>query len=76
MALELTMPQLAMSMTEGELAEWLADDGAAVVEGQPIYSIEAEKSTQEVEAPVAGILRRHAEAGVTYPVGAKLGEIE
>jgi pyruvate/2-oxoglutarate dehydrogenase complex dihydrolipoamide acyltransferase (E2) component len=73
--IELTMPKLGMSMTEGELAEWLVPDGAQVAEGQPIYSVESDKSTQEVEAPAAGVLRQIAAAGETYEVGVKLGEI-
>jgi len=55
--IELTMPKLGMSMTEGELAEWLVPDGAQVSEGEVIYSVESEKSTQEVEAPASGTLR-------------------
>lgn len=72
---ELTMPKLGMSMTEGELTEWLVADGAQVTEGQPIYSVESDKSTQEIEAPASGTLRQVAAAGETYEVGTKLGEI-
>jgi pyruvate/2-oxoglutarate dehydrogenase complex dihydrolipoamide acyltransferase (E2) component len=75
MATELTLPQLSMSMTEGDLVEWLVPDGAAVNEGDPIYAIESEKSTQEVTAPASGILRQMAVIGETYEVGAMLGEI-
>ena len=73
--MDLIIPQLAMSMTEGELTEWLAEDGAAVTEGQAIYAIEADKATQEIEAPVSGILRRIGQEGETYEVGTKIGEI-
>jgi len=75
MATDLILPQLAMSMTEGQLIEWLVEDGAAVAEGQAIYTIEADKATQEIEAPVAGVLRQIGAAGETYEVGAKIGEI-
>ena len=75
MATELIMPQLSMSMTEGELSEWLVEDGGQVEAGQPLYAIEADKATQEIEAPAAGRLVRTAVAGETYPVGAKIGEI-
>ena len=73
--MDLIIPQLAMSMTEGELTEWLVEDGAAVTEGQAIYAIEADKATQEIEAPVSGILRRIGHEGETYEVGTKIGEI-
>ncbi|KRB82998.1 dihydrolipoamide acyltransferase [Sphingomonas sp. Root710] len=75
MATELTMPQLSMSMTEGDLVEWLVPDGSTVNEGDPVYAVESEKSTQEVTAPVTGVLRQAAAPGETYAVGTLLGEI-
>jgi len=75
MASDLLMPQLAMSMTEGDLVEWLAADGSQVAPGQAIYAVEGEKSTEEIEAPVAGMLVHIGVVGETYPVGAKIGEI-
>jgi len=71
----LTIPKLQMSTTEGTLAEWLVDDGAMVEAGQPIYSLETDKSVQEIEAPEAGRLTQKAAAGGTYPVGTEIGEI-
>jgi pyruvate/2-oxoglutarate dehydrogenase complex dihydrolipoamide acyltransferase (E2) component len=75
MSIELTMPRLAMSMTEGTFAGWLVEDGAQVSAGQPIYSVEADKANEEVEAPATGTLRQTAVAGEVYEVGARLGEI-
>ncbi len=75
MSTSLTIPKLQMSTTEGTLAEWLVDDGALVEEGQPIYSLETDKSVQDIEAPVAGRLTQKAEAGETYDVGTEIGEI-
>jgi pyruvate/2-oxoglutarate dehydrogenase complex dihydrolipoamide acyltransferase (E2) component len=72
---ELTMPKLDMSMTEGILAEWLVPDGSTVQEGQAIYSLENEKAMEEIAAPASGRLQQIAAAGTTYPVGTKLGEI-
>ena len=71
----LTIPKLQMSSTEGTLAEWLAEDGTEVEEGQPIYTLETDKSTQEIEAPTGGILVHKVPAGETYPVGTEIGEI-
>ena len=76
MSTSLTIPKLQMSTTEGTLAEWLVDDGALVEEGQPIYSLETDKSVQDIEAPVAGRLTQKAEAGETYDVGTEIGVIE
>jgi pyruvate/2-oxoglutarate dehydrogenase complex dihydrolipoamide acyltransferase (E2) component len=71
----LTIPRLAMSMTEGTLAQWLVENGAEVKEGDPIYVLESEKSSEDVEAPASGRLMHKAEPGVLYPVGTEIGEI-
>jgi pyruvate/2-oxoglutarate dehydrogenase complex dihydrolipoamide acyltransferase (E2) component len=63
-------------MNEGQVAEWLAKDGDEIKEGQPLYSLEADKSTNEVEAPASGKLRIVAQLGETYEVGTVLGYIE
>ena len=76
MAVEVVLPKLGFSMTEGQIAEWLAADGAQVSEGDPLFLLEADKSTNEVEAPASGILRIEAEAGETYEVGTVIGYIE
>jgi len=75
MSTTLTIPKLQMSSTEGTLAEWLVDDGTAVEEGQPIYTLETDKSVQEIEAPASGTLTQKVAAGETYPVGTEIGEI-
>lgn len=75
MSTTLTIPKLQMSSTEGTLAEWLVDDGTVVTEGQPIYSLETDKSVQEIEAPASGKLTQKVAAGETYPVGTEIGEI-
>lgn len=71
----LTVPKLQMSMTEATLAEWLVADGDTVEAGQPIYAIESDKSTQEIEAPASGRLVQTGQAGETYPVGTEIGSI-
>jgi len=64
-----------MSMSEATIVEWLVTDGTVVTEGQPIYSIETEKTVVEIEAPASGTLRQLVQAGVTLPVGAEIGAI-
>lgn len=76
MATEILLPKLGFSMNEGVLAEWLVADGSTVTEGQPLYSLESDKSTNEVDAPVSGTLRVLKEIGETYEVGTVLGVIE
>lgn len=76
MATDIILPKIGFSMTEGVLAEWLAEDGATIAEGQPLYSIESDKSTNEVEAPASGVLRITGVTGETYDVGSVIGTIE
>jgi pyruvate/2-oxoglutarate dehydrogenase complex dihydrolipoamide acyltransferase (E2) component len=76
MATEILLPKIGFAMNEGDLTEWLASDGQAVSEGQPLFLLEAEKSANEVEAPATGTLRILKPAGATYEVGTVLGTIE
>lgn len=76
MAVEILLPKIGFSMNEGQIAEWLVADGAEVKEGDPLFSLEADKSTNEVEAPASGKLRIVGQVGATYEVGTVLGYIE
>jgi pyruvate/2-oxoglutarate dehydrogenase complex dihydrolipoamide acyltransferase (E2) component len=76
MATEILLPKLGFSMNEGVLSEWLVANGGQVKEGEPLYSIESDKSTNEVESPASGTLKIVAPAEQTYEVGTLLGYIE
>jgi pyruvate/2-oxoglutarate dehydrogenase complex dihydrolipoamide acyltransferase (E2) component len=54
----------------------MAKDGDQVTEGQPLFALESDKSTNEVDSPASGTLRIVAEVGETYEVGTVLGTIE
>jgi pyruvate/2-oxoglutarate dehydrogenase complex dihydrolipoamide acyltransferase (E2) component len=69
------MPKLGFSMQQGVLAEWLQADGVDVAVRQPLYSLESEKSVQEIEAPSTGKLKIVAAPVQTYRVGEALAEI-
>lgn len=75
MSTQVLLPKIGFSMNEGTLAEWLVADGATVTEGEPLYTLEAEKATQEIEAPASGTLKVIARTGETYEVGTVLAEI-
>lgn len=75
MTTEIKIPAIGMSMTEGTLTEWLVDDGASVEKGEPLYSLELDKSVQEIESPASGTLKQIGEEGETYEVGTLIGEI-
>jgi pyruvate/2-oxoglutarate dehydrogenase complex dihydrolipoamide acyltransferase (E2) component len=76
MATEILLPKIGFAMNEGQIAEWLFGDGEEVVEGEALYLLEADKSTNEVEAPASGILRITGIEGETYEVGTVIGTIE
>jgi pyruvate/2-oxoglutarate dehydrogenase complex dihydrolipoamide acyltransferase (E2) component len=72
----LRVPKLAVSMQTGVLTSWLAQDGEQVEQGQPLYTLEIEKSVMDVQAPATGVLKRIGVENETYKVGEILGEIE
>ena len=75
MSTEVRIPSIGFSTQEGTLAEWLVEDGGTVQAGQPLYSLELDKSVQEIEAPASGTLKVIAPAGEIYEIGALIGEI-
>ena len=56
MKVEVLLPQWGMGMSEGTVTEWLKKVGDKVTEDEPLAEIEAEKATQELEAPATGTL--------------------
>jgi len=76
MAVEILLPKVGPSMQEGQVSKWLAKDGGEVTEGQPLFSLEADGSTNTVEAPASGTLKITMSTGETYEVGTVLGYIE
>jgi pyruvate dehydrogenase E1 component subunit beta len=56
MPIQILMPALSPTMTEGTLAKWIKQTGDAVAPGDTIAEIETDKATMEVEAVDEGIL--------------------
>lgn len=67
-AYQVVIPQLGLTMQEATITEWLHNDGDWVEKGQPLFTLENEKSTVEVEAPASGRLAIEIPAGETVPV--------
>ncbi|MEU1956704.1 biotin/lipoyl-containing protein [Nocardia rhamnosiphila] len=74
--IEIRIPQASMEMIEGEIDEWVVEDGATVTEGEIIYQLATDKVVVDIEAPAAGVLRQIGKEGVVYPVGEVIGHIE
>jgi pyruvate dehydrogenase E2 component (dihydrolipoamide acetyltransferase) len=77
MVVEIVMPQLGLTMETGIIAQWLRQDGDKVIVGEPLFVVETEKSTVEVEAQESGTLRILPEMiGIDLAVGSMIGKIE
>lgn len=82
MPIELLMPALSPTMTEGTLARWLKKEGDAVKSGDVLCEIETDKATMEFEAVDEGVLGKilvpdgSAGVAVNTPIGVLLEDGE
>ncbi len=56
MPVDVVMPKLGLTMTEGLIVEWKKKEGDAVTKGEVLFVLETEKVTYDVEAPEDGVL--------------------
>jgi len=74
---QITMPAMGESVTEGTVLEWHASPGEEVEADETILEVSTDKVDTEVPAPASGVLTRIlVEADETVPVGTVLAEIE
>jgi pyruvate dehydrogenase E2 component (dihydrolipoamide acetyltransferase) len=69
MPIEILMPALSPTMTEGNLSKWLKKEGDRISPGDVIAEIETDKATMEVEAVDSGIIGKLFVAEGTENVG-------
>jgi pyruvate dehydrogenase E2 component (dihydrolipoamide acetyltransferase) len=62
-------------MEAGTIVKWLKAEGEPVKKGEPLYELDTDKVTQEVEAEADGVLLRIAVAGGEVPVGRTIAVI-
>jgi pyruvate dehydrogenase E2 component (dihydrolipoamide acetyltransferase) len=80
MATEIKLPRLGQGMESGTIVRWLKSEGQPVEKGEPLYELDTDKVTQEVEADASGVLLRIAvqegevEVGHTIAVIGQEGE--
>jgi pyruvate dehydrogenase E2 component (dihydrolipoamide acetyltransferase) len=55
-ATEVKVPRLGQGMESATVVRWLKAEGDEVAKGEPLYEVDTEKVTQEVEAEAAGVL--------------------
>jgi pyruvate dehydrogenase E2 component (dihydrolipoamide acetyltransferase) len=53
---QVTLPRLGQGMESGTIVRWLKSEGDKVEKGEPLYELDTEKVTQEVEADAGGVL--------------------
>ena len=56
MATQLILPRLGQGMESGTIVRWLKAEGDSVAQGEPLYELDTEKVTQEVESDAEGVL--------------------
>src|SRR5881392_4002560 len=62
-------------MESGTIVKWLKSEGEAVEKGEPLYELDTDKVTQEVEADFSGVLLQIAVNEGEVPVGETIAVI-
>ena len=76
MTTDVIMPNLGLTMEAGTIVRWLVAPGQPVERGQPLFEVETDKVSVEVEALASGVLGPLlVEAGRRAPVGTVLARI-
>jgi pyruvate dehydrogenase E2 component (dihydrolipoamide acetyltransferase) len=75
MAVEIKVPRLGQGMESGTIVKWLKSEGDKVEKGEPLYELDTEKVTQEVEADATGVLLKIAVLEGEVPVGTTIAFI-
>jgi pyruvate dehydrogenase E2 component (dihydrolipoamide acetyltransferase) len=76
MAIQITVPRLGWSMEEGTFSSWLKNDGDQVKSGDPLFALESDKVTMDVESLDSGVLHIPPDApqpGAVVTVGQSIG---
>jgi len=74
-ATEIKLPRLGQGMEAGTIVRWLKSEGEQVEKGEPLYELDTDKVTQEVEADASGVLLKIAVAEGEVPVGQTIAVI-
>ncbi|HEV3403814.1 MAG TPA: dihydrolipoamide acetyltransferase family protein [Gaiellaceae bacterium] len=75
MATEVKLPRLGQGMEAGTIVKWLKSEGEPVAKGEPLYELDTDKVTQEVEAETDGVLLKIAVASGEAAVGTTIAVI-
>src|SRR5437762_7109588 len=77
MAIELKVPMVGESITEVEIGDWLKAKGDSVQKDEPVVTLESEKATVELPAPISGTISEVLKKkGDTAAIGEVIAYIE
>jgi pyruvate dehydrogenase E2 component (dihydrolipoamide acetyltransferase) len=75
MANEVKLPRLGQGMEAGTVNKWLKSEGETVEKGEPLFEVDTDKVTQEVESDFAGVLLKILLPEGEAPVGQTIAYI-
>ncbi len=75
MAIDIKVPSVGESVSEGVLSRWLVKSGEAVRVNQPLFELETDKASQEIPAPANGTVELLVKEGEKVPVGAVVARL-
>jgi 2-oxoglutarate dehydrogenase E2 component (dihydrolipoamide succinyltransferase) len=76
MPVDIKVPAVGESITEGTIQRWLKKDGDPVKADETVCELETEKATTPVPSPASGVLRITVPEGSTVSIGTVIGRVE
>ncbi len=74
--IDVVMPQMGVSVSEGTITKWLKQEGEAIAADEPLLEISTDKVDTEVPSPGEGVVQQIlVQEGETVEVGTKLAVI-
>ncbi len=73
---EVVMPKLGLTMTEATIVEWHKTEGEHIEKDEVLFTLETEKTSLDIEAPVSGAVHILYPQGETVPVQSVIATIE
>ncbi|MFM7541666.1 MAG: 2-oxoglutarate dehydrogenase complex dihydrolipoyllysine-residue succinyltransferase [Planctomycetota bacterium] len=75
MSVEIKVPSVGESVSEGVLSRWVRKAGQVVKAGEPVFELETDKASQEIASPAEGTLEVIVQEGQKVLVGQVVGKI-
>jgi 2-oxoglutarate dehydrogenase E2 component (dihydrolipoamide succinyltransferase) len=75
MSVEIKVPSVGESVSEGVLSRWVRKAGQGVKAGEPVFELETDKASQEIASPAEGTLEVIVQEGQKVMVGQVVGKI-